>query len=54
VTFLKKLCFIIIGKLEGTVIGIDSISMILKTKKGKVVIPIKKVVEKTVEVEEQL
>lgn len=43
-----------IGKLEGTVIGIDSISMILKTKKGKVVIPIKKVVEKTVEVEEQL
>lgn len=43
-----------IGKLVGTVIGIDSISMILKTKNGKVVVPIKKVVEKTVEVEEQL
>ena len=43
-----------IGKLEGTVIGIDSISMILKTKNSKVVIPIKKVVEKTVEVQEQL
>jgi len=28
--------------------------MILKTKKGKVVMPIKKVVEKTVEVEKQL
>lgn len=43
-----------IGKLEGTVVGIDNISMILKTKNGKVVIPIKKVVEKTVVVEEQL
>ncbi|WP_424001955.1 mechanosensitive ion channel family protein [Maribacter sp. IgM3_T14_3] len=42
-----------IGDLQGTVIGIDNISMILKTKTGKVVIPIKKVVEKTVTVEEQ-
>lgn len=42
-----------IGDLQGTVIGIDNISMILKTKNGKVVIPIKKVVEKTVTVEEQ-
>lgn len=42
-----------VGKLEGTVLGIDNISMILKTKTGKVVIPIKKVVEKTVVVEEQ-
>ncbi|APQ16494.1 mechanosensitive ion channel family protein [Maribacter hydrothermalis] len=42
-----------VGKLEGTVVGIDNISMILKTKTGKVVIPIKKVVEKTVIVEEQ-
>lgn len=42
-----------IGDLQGTVIGIDNISMILKTKSGKVVIPIKKVVEKTVTVEEQ-
>tara|TARA_R110002051_G_scaffold43769_2_gene89335 strand:+ start:3985 stop:4818 length:834 start_codon:yes stop_codon:yes gene_type:complete len=42
-----------VGKLEGTVVGIDNISMILKTKTGKVVIPIKKVVEKTVVVEEQ-
>ncbi|MDF4204472.1 mechanosensitive ion channel [Maribacter sp. SA7] len=42
-----------IGDLQGTVIGIDNISMILKTKTGKIVIPIKKVVEKTVTVEEQ-
>ncbi|MEP2281371.1 mechanosensitive ion channel domain-containing protein [Maribacter sp.] len=42
-----------VGDLQGTVIGIDNISMILKTKTGKVVIPIKKVVEKTVTVEEQ-
>lgn len=42
-----------IGDLQGTVIGIDNISMILKTKTGKVVIPIKKVLEKTVTVEEQ-
>ncbi|SHK79091.1 mechanosensitive ion channel family protein [Maribacter aquivivus] len=42
-----------IGDLQGTVIGIDNISMILKTKSGKVIIPIKKVVEKTVTVEEQ-
>lgn len=42
-----------IGKLQGKVIGIDNISMILKTKTGKVVIPIKKVVEKTVLVEEE-
>ncbi|MDO1511935.1 mechanosensitive ion channel [Maribacter confluentis] len=41
-----------IGKLQGTVIGIDNISMIIKTKTGKVVIPIKKVVEKTVTVDE--
>ena len=58
-TFYTRKIYIIgdkvkIGKLEGTVIGIDSISMILKTKNGKVVIPIKKVVEKTVKVEEQL
>ena len=42
-----------IGNLEGTVISIDNISMVLKTKTGKMVIPIKKVVEKTVVVEEQ-
>ncbi|HAF77805.1 MAG TPA: hypothetical protein DCG42_10870, partial [Maribacter sp.] len=41
-----------IGDLQGTVVGIDNIAMVLKTKTGKVVIPIKKVVEKTVEVEE--
>ena len=41
-----------IGDLQGTVVGIDNIAMVLKTKTGKVVIPIKKVVEKAVEVEE--
>lgn len=41
-----------IGKLEGTVVGIDNISMIIKTKTGKVVVPIRKVVEKTVTVDE--
>jgi len=42
-----------IGKLEGTVMGIDNISMVLKTETGKIIIPIKKVVEKTVVVDEQ-
>ena len=39
--------------LQGTVIGIDNIERVITTNRGKVVIPIKKVVEKTVEVEEQ-
>lgn len=43
-----------IGKLKGKVIGIDNISMVIKTKTGKVVIPIKKVVGKTVLVEEDV
>ncbi|WP_291869493.1 mechanosensitive ion channel domain-containing protein [Maribacter sp.] len=37
--------------IEGTVESIDNIAMVLKTKKGKVVVPIRKVVENTVEVE---
>lgn len=41
-----------IGKIEGKVEAIDNISMIIKTKSGKVVVPIKKIVNKTVEVEE--
>jgi hypothetical protein len=41
-----------IGKIEGTVEAIDNISMIVKTKTNKLVIPIKKVVDTTVEVEE--
>jgi len=41
-----------IGKIEGKVEAIDNISIILKTKSGKVVIPIKEIVSKTVEVEE--
>lgn len=39
-----------IKNLEGTIEAIDSISMVLKTNKGKVVVPIKKVVENKVEV----
>lgn len=41
-----------IGKIEGRVEAIDNISVIVKTKTGKVVVPIKKVVNKTVEVED--
>ena len=41
-----------IGKIEGTVEAIDNVSMILKTKSGKMVIPIKKIVNNTVVVKE--
>ena len=39
-----------IGKIEGKVESIDNISMIIKTKTGKLVVPIKKIVDTTVEV----
>lgn len=39
-----------IGKIEGKVDAIDNISMIVKTKTGKLVVPIKKIVDTTVEV----
>jgi len=39
-------------KIEGRVESIDNISVIIKTKSGKVVVPIKKIVDNTVEVEE--
>lgn len=38
--------------IEGTVEAIDNVSMVLKTKKGKTVVPIRKVVESTVEFED--
>lgn len=38
-------------KIEGRVEAIDNISVIIKTKSGKVVVPIKKIVDNTVEVE---
>jgi len=38
-------------KIEGTVESIDNITMVVKTSTGKVVVPIRKVVENTVEVE---
>ncbi|MFX0557345.1 mechanosensitive ion channel family protein [Maribacter sp. CXY002] len=41
-----------IGKIEGTVEAIDNISMIVKTKTRKLVVPIKKVVGTTVEVDD--
>lgn len=41
-----------IGKIEGRVEAIDSISMVVKTKTHKLVVPIRKVVETTVEVED--
>lgn len=37
-------------KIEGTVESIDNVAMVLKTEKGKVVVPIRKVVENIVEV----
>ncbi|MBQ4916142.1 mechanosensitive ion channel [Maribacter sp. MMG018] len=37
--------------MEGTIEAIDNISVVLKTKKGKVVLPIKKMVNNTVEVD---
>ena len=37
-------------KIEGTVESIDNIAMVLKTGKGKVVVPIRKITENTVEV----
>ena len=39
-----------IGRIEGKVESIDNISMIVKTKTGKLVVPIKKIVDTTVEV----
>ncbi len=39
-------------KIEGRVEAIDNITVIIKTKSGKVVVPIKKIVDNTVEVEE--
>ncbi len=39
------------NKIEGKVVAIDNVSIIIKTKTGKVVVPIKQVVENTVEVE---
>ncbi len=39
-------------KIEGRVEAIDNISVIIKTKSGKVVVPIKKIVDNTVEVED--
>lgn len=39
-------------KIEGRVESIDNISVIIKTKSGKVVVPIKKIVDNTVEVED--
>lgn len=41
-----------VKKIEGTIEAIDNISMVVKTKTGKIVIPIRKVVENTVEVRE--
>lgn len=41
-----------VKKIEGTIEAIDNISVVVKTKTGKLVIPIKKVVENTVEVKE--
>lgn len=38
-------------KIEGKVEAIDNISVIIKTKSGKVIVPIKKIVDNTVEVE---
>lgn len=38
-------------KIEGRVEAIDNISVIIKTKSGKVVVPIKKIVNNTVEIE---
>lgn len=38
-------------KIEGRVEAIDNISVIIKTKSGKVVVPIKKIVDNTVEIE---
>ncbi len=40
-----------IKKVEGEVESIDHISMVIKTTKGKIVMPIKKVVENTVEID---
>ncbi len=40
-----------IKKIEGEVESIDHISMVIKTSKGKIVMPIKKVVENTVEID---
>ncbi len=37
--------------IEGTIEAIDNISIVVKTQKGKVVVPIKKIVENKVEVE---
>ena len=41
-----------VGKVEGTIIAIDNICMTLKTKKGKVILPIDKVANKKIEIEE--
>ncbi|QLG44940.1 mechanosensitive ion channel family protein [Costertonia aggregata] len=38
-------------KVEGTIEDIDSISVTIKTEKGKIVLPIKKLTENTVEIE---
>ncbi|MFS4469509.1 mechanosensitive ion channel family protein [Maribacter sp. 2210JD10-5] len=38
-------------KIEGTIEAIDNISMVIKTKSGKIIVPIKKVVENTVEID---
>ncbi|MFS4457495.1 mechanosensitive ion channel family protein [Maribacter sp. 2304DJ31-5] len=40
-----------VKNIEGTVEAIDNISMVIKTKSGKMVVPIKKVVENTVEID---
>ncbi|MGB3150014.1 MAG: mechanosensitive ion channel domain-containing protein [Maribacter sp.] len=41
-----------VKKIEGTIEAIDNISVVVKTKTGKLVVPIRKVVENTVEVKQ--
>jgi len=43
---------LVIGEHEGTVVSIDNISLTLKTKKGKVVVPIKEVTSQEVYIKE--
>lgn len=43
---------LVIDDLEGEVVSIDNISITLKTKKGKIVVPIDEVVSKRVEIKE--
>ncbi len=43
---------LIVNDVKGEIISIDNICMTLKTKKGKIIIPIKEIVESRVEVED--